>query len=83
MRHKPFSNAHKNEDVGNDEDDTITADFAARSTGSSDFKPFIRLEIIPNMTTAAPQAAVETEVKKAPGAKAGPGELPWLPGARF
>ena len=76
-----FSSAHKNEDVGNDEDDTIAQlrDFAAKvDWASSDFsKPLHPArDHTKHDHSQRPKPAVETEVKKAPGSrKQDPGEL--------
>merc|ERR1719311_750589 len=76
-----FSNASKNEDVGNDEDDTIAQlrDFAAKvDWASSDFsKPLHPArDSTKHDHSQRPKPAVETEVKKAPGSrKQDPGEL--------
>ena len=76
-----FSNAHKNDDVGNDEDDTIAQlrDFAAKvDWASSDFsKPLHPArDYTKHDHSQRPKPAVETEVKKAPGSrKQDPGEL--------
>ena len=76
-----FSNAHKNDEVGNDEDDTIAQlrDFAAKvDWASSDFsKPLHPArDYTKHDHSQRPKPAVETEVKKAPGSrKQDPGEL--------
>ena len=76
-----FSNASKNEDAVNDEDDTIAQlrDFAAKvDWASSDFsKPLHPArDYTKHDHSQRPKPAVETEVKKAPGSrKQDPGEL--------
>ena len=76
-----FSNAHKNDDVGNDEDDTIAQlrDFAAKvDWASSDFsKPLHPArDHTKHDHSQRPKPAVETEAKPAPGSrKQDPGEL--------
>merc|ERR1719258_672055 len=76
-----FSNASKNDDVGNDEDDTIAQlrDFASKvDWASSDFsKPLNPArDYTKHDHSQRPKPAVETEAKPAPGSrKQDPGEL--------
>ena len=76
-----FSSAHKNDDVGNDEDDTIAQlrDFAAKvDWASSDFsKPLAPArDYTKHDHSQRPKPSVETEARPAPGSrKQDPGEL--------